>query len=277
AFAVRFLSATSTWMHSAAGRARLNSCRAALFVAVFALPVLCDVASAFVSPIAPARLLTPTNIMSSGGSSSSSSSSDAVSADSGATKQLPSLPATVKGILFDMDGTLTDSDTLHFEAYRETFLKLTPSFNGGERITREYYDDWMSGNSNPAIAVEKLFPEMLAEDQTALWKAKEEVYRNISTTMTLLPGLLNFLDCCRSEGLAMILVTNAPRLDAVHTLNILGLSDRFEETMVIGYECARAKPYPDPYLEGLSRLGLPADACVAFEDSVNGVSSAVSA
>ncbi|CAM9885869.1 unnamed protein product [Ectocarpus sp. 6 AP-2014] len=214
---------------------------------------------------------------SSSSSSSSSSNSGAVSAESRATEQLPSLPATVKGILFDMDGTLTDSDTLHFEAYRETFLKLTPSFNGGERISREYYDDWMSGNSNPAIAVEKLFPEMLAEDQTALWKAKEEVYRKISTTMTLLPGLLEFLDCCQSEGLAMILVTNAPRLDAVHTLNILGLSDRFEETMVIGYECPRAKPHPDPYLEGLSRLGLPADACVAFEDSVNGVSSAVSA
>lgn len=47
--------------------------------------------------------------------------------------------------------------------------------------------------------------------------------------------------------------------------------------MVIGYECARPKPHPDPYLEGLSRLGLSSDACVAFEDSVNGVSSAVSA
>lgn len=47
--------------------------------------------------------------------------------------------------------------------------------------------------------------------------------------------------------------------------------------MVIGYECARAKPHPDPYLEGLARLGLPAGTCVAFEDSVNGVSSAVSA
>lgn len=47
--------------------------------------------------------------------------------------------------------------------------------------------------------------------------------------------------------------------------------------MVIGYECARAKPYPDPYLEGLSKLGLSADVCIAFEDSVNGVSSAVSA
>lgn len=47
--------------------------------------------------------------------------------------------------------------------------------------------------------------------------------------------------------------------------------------MVIGYECARSKPYPDPYLEGLSRLNLSAADCVAFEDSVNGVSSAVSA
>eukprot|EP00903_Cladosiphon_okamuranus_P011003 g10392.t1 len=194
----------------------------------------------------------------------------------GEVKQYPSLPTTVKGILFDMDGTLTDSDTLHFEAYRETFLKVTPSFNGGEPITREYYDDWMSGNSNPAI-VEKLFPEMPADDQTALWKSKEDVYRLISTKMTPLPGLLDFLDRCESHGLAMILVTNAPRLDAVHTLEVLNLSHRFSETMVIGYECERSKPYPDPYLEGLSRLGLSADECVAFEDSVNGVSSAVSA
>lgn len=52
---------------------------------------------------------------------------------------------------------------------------------------------------------------------------------------------------------------------------------RFGETMVIGYECARPKPHPDPYLEGLSRLGLSAEACVAFEDSINGVKSAVSA
>ncbi|CAM9296550.1 unnamed protein product [Hapterophycus canaliculatus] len=155
--------------------------------------------------------------------------------------------------------------------------QLTPSFNGGERISREYYDDWMSGNSNTAIAVEKLFPDMSADEQTFLWKSKEEVYRQISTKMMPLPGLVAFLDACESKGLAMILVTNAPRLDAVHTLNVLGLSDRFAETMVIGYECARSKPHPDPYLEGLSRLGLSADSCVAFEDSVNGVSSAISA
>ena len=68
---------------------------------------------------------------------------------------------------------------------------------------------------------------MPADDQTALWKSKEDVYRLISTKMTPLPGLLDFLDRCRSNGLAMILVTNAPRLDAVHTLEVLNLSDRY--------------------------------------------------
>ena len=46
-----------------------------------------------------------------------------------AKKEQPSPPAIVKGVLFDMDGTLTDSDTLHFEAYRETFLKASKHYS----------------------------------------------------------------------------------------------------------------------------------------------------
>ena len=48
----------------------------------------------------------------------------AISAEQDAVAQHPLMPSIVKGILFDMDGTLTDSDSLHFEAYRETFLKV---------------------------------------------------------------------------------------------------------------------------------------------------------
>lgn len=76
------------------------------------------------------------------------------------------------------------------------------------------------------IAVEKLFPNMPAEEQTALWKSKEDIYRQISTKMTPLPGLSDFLERCREANLAMILVTNAPRLDAVHTLRVLDLYHR---------------------------------------------------
>lgn len=74
--------------------------------------------------------------------------------------------------------------------------------------------------------VEKLFPDMPSDDQTALWKSKEDIYRLISTKMAPLPGLLDFLEKCQKAELAMILVTNAPRLDAVHTLEVLQLSYR---------------------------------------------------
>lgn len=74
--------------------------------------------------------------------------------------------------------------------------------------------------------VEKLFPDMPAEDQTALWKSKEDIYRSVSTKLTPLPGLLVFLERCKAAGLAMIVVTNAPRLDAVHTLKVLGLFEQ---------------------------------------------------
>lgn len=56
----------------------------------------------------------------------------AMSAEHHVATNSPSLPSSIKGILFDMDGTLTDSDTLHFEAYRETFLKV----GGGDPCLR---------------------------------------------------------------------------------------------------------------------------------------------
>lgn len=78
----------------------------------------------------------------------------------------------------------------------------------------------------PVLSVEKLFPDMPTDHQTALWKSKEAVYRVISTEMTPLPGLLAFLERCQVAGLDMIIVTNAPRIDAIHTLKVLGLYER---------------------------------------------------
>lgn len=109
-------------MRSTSGRAGSVSCHPGCVV--FALALLAsDVSLAFV--VAPSAR---TGIMSTG--------INAVST-TGEVKQHPSLPTTVKGILFDMDGTLTDSDTLHFEAYRETFLKVRGLPSSGSCRWRE--------------------------------------------------------------------------------------------------------------------------------------------
>ena len=74
-------------------------------------------------------------------------------------------------------------------------------------------------------------------------------------------------------------VTNAPRPNAELMLRALGLADPPAfEVLVIGTECARAKPFPDPYLEGMRLLGATDPArCVAFEDSPTGMAAAVAA
>jgi HAD superfamily hydrolase (TIGR01509 family) len=226
------------------------------------------------------------------------------------------------GILFDMDGTLTDSDSLHYAAYRDTILRRVPTFNENKPIEREWYNGFMSGNSNDVIsksmqpstrtcihshsccikmisisdmmnlcifeqtctfiilvynAAATLFPDMPMAEQEAMWNEKEALYRDISTTLSPMPGLQRLLTWCDTHSIKLIIVTNAPRLDAVHTMAVLGLSERFGNTIVIGYECAHSKPHPAPYLEGLQRLQLPAENCVAFEDSLNGCRSATAA
>jgi beta-phosphoglucomutase-like phosphatase (HAD superfamily) len=60
-------------------------------------------------------------------------------------------------------------------------------------------------------------------------------------------------------------------------LRSVGLSAFFGERLVIGAECARAKPHPEPYLEGLRRLGVAAAGGIAFEDSPSGLAAAVAA
>jgi beta-phosphoglucomutase-like phosphatase (HAD superfamily) len=51
-----------------------------------------------------------------------------------------------------MDGTLTDSDSLHYAAYRDTILRRVPAFNENKPIEREWYNGFMSGNSNDVIS-----------------------------------------------------------------------------------------------------------------------------
>ncbi|CAN0094151.1 unnamed protein product, partial [Phaeothamnion confervicola] len=110
---------------------------------------------------------------------------------------------------------------------------------------------------------------------------KEGVYRRISGGMTRLAGLTRFLCHCDAAALQTVVVTNAPRVDAFHTLEVLGLTDRFAASVTIGMECSAAKPSPEPYLEGLRKLGdgagMRAAECVAFEDSPGGITAAVAA
>lgn len=172
-------------------------------------------------------------------------------------------------LLFDLDGTLTDTDRLHFEAYRRL---LTPY---GKAVTMAEYKGRIMGATNAAI-MQWLFPDLPRAKHEEMADEKERLFRSQLDRMAPLPGLMALLDWADALSIKMAVVTNAPRANAETMLGGLGLTARFP-VLVIGDELDRGKPDPLPYLTGLSRLGSARERALAFEDSRSGVQAASAA
>jgi HAD superfamily hydrolase (TIGR01509 family) len=172
-------------------------------------------------------------------------------------------------LLFDLDGTLVDTDAEHFAAYQRVFAPH------GIALDRALYTQKIMGFSNDIIARDFL-AHLTLREQAELLDAKEVAYRDNVGELTPLPGVVDLIAFADAHGLKRAVVTNAPRANAEMVLGALG----FDESLpirVIGAELARSKPDPLPYLTGLERTGGVASHSVAFEDSRSGVRSAAAA
>lgn len=97
-------------------------------------------------------------------------------------------------------------------------------------------------------------------------------------------GIQTFLDMCDNNNntekyinISKAVVTNAPRTAALQTLDALNLKNMFHGNVVIGEECTKPKPAPEPYLEALKVTGGTPERMVVFEDSRSGIASAKAA
>jgi HAD superfamily hydrolase (TIGR01509 family) len=175
-----------------------------------------------------------------------------------------------RALLFDIDGTLADTDFLHREAFHRV---LAPR---GHIVDEERFKRELQGFSNVSIG-ERFLPDESPERRVAILGEKEAIFRDlVAGQIVPLPGLMALLDRADSAGIPMVAVTNAPRLNAELLLSGLGITDRFK-AIVIGDELPHGKPHPLPYQEGLRFAGASAAASIAFEDSRSGVQSAAAA
>ncbi|KAL5099080.1 hypothetical protein RYX36_003407 [Vicia faba] len=181
--------------------------------------------------------------------------------------------APLEAVLFDIDGTLCDSDPLHYLAFREMLQQI--GFNGGNPITEEFFIDTVAGKHNNDIAL-ALFPGELERGLKFL-DDKEAMFRRLAAEqLKALNGLDKVRKWIQDRGLKRAAVTNAPRLNAELALSKLGLSDFFQ-AVIIGDECEHPKPHPEPYLKGLEALKASKDHTFVFEDSVSGIKAGVAA
>jgi HAD superfamily hydrolase (TIGR01509 family) len=174
-----------------------------------------------------------------------------------------------RALLFDLDGTLAETDSLHLPTWVDA---LEPY---GVDIDEEFYRERISGRSTGEI-VGDLLPDLSEEEGASIGDAKEASFRERAAGLEPLPGLLDFVQEGKRRGMHMALVTNAPKENVGAILPALKLQDYFQ-TVVLAAEVGAVKPDPAPYEAALERIGVSADEALAFEDSVSGIASSVAA
>ena len=174
------------------------------------------------------------------------------------------------GLLFDIDGTLVESDPLHLEAFNRAFAPY------GHHFDRARFGLELQGLANEAIGA-RFLPGETPERQWEIMMEKEALFRSLAAEgVEPVHGLFALLDWADAQNLPAVAVTNAPRPNAEQLLQAIGVTHRFKG-LVIGDELEHGKPHPLPYLTGLQILGANPENCVAFEDSRTGIKSATAA
>ena len=178
----------------------------------------------------------------------------------------------MRAVLWDMDGTLVDSEKLWDIAMHALYARsgavLTPEVRestvGGsaETVMRIVYDD-LGLDPDPAA---------MAESADWLHDYTGELFEQ---GLPWRPGAKEMLDGLTSAGVPMALVTNTRRGLTERALKSIG--SHYFTVSVCGDEVDEAKPAPDPYLRAAHLLGVPVEHCLAVEDSVTGTASAEAA
>jgi HAD superfamily hydrolase (TIGR01509 family) len=176
----------------------------------------------------------------------------------------------IRALLFDFDGLLLDTESPCYRAWCEVYEQ-----HGHELA----FTDWSAaigtvGGFDAAGHLAALIGAELAEDVREAKRVRE---LDLCDLEELRPGVAELLDEAEVRGLATAIVSSASEDWIGRHLERRGLLDRFDTVVAANGDRHRAKPRPTLYLEALARLGLPASAAVAFEDSPNGVAAAKAA
>lgn len=191
----------------------------------------------------------------------------------------------LKALLFDVDGTLADTEEVHRHAFNAAFASLGFDWQWDMSLYRELLQV-TGGKERLRYYWERSCPDVIERHDvatlaSAVHSVKTRYYTTIlqSGAVPLRPGIPRLLDEARAEGLLLGIVTTTT-FDNVKTLleTTLGTGSLHWFAAIGAGDCVpHKKPAPDIYHWVMERMGVRADECLAFEDSENGLRSARSA
>jgi HAD superfamily hydrolase (TIGR01509 family) len=173
-------------------------------------------------------------------------------------------------VLFDLDGTLVDTEPVWEVGLHELAARYGATLDAAvrERMVGSAAGDTMR------LLLDHVGQPWRDPEEGATW-LEQRMVELLAEGVVWRPGARELLDAVAEAGIPAALVTNTRRMLVEVLLETVGRA-RFA-AVVCGDEVVRTKPDPEPYLTAAAKLGVPAEVCVAIEDSPTGIASAVAA
>lgn len=184
-------------------------------------------------------------------------------------------PAAVKGILFDLDGTLVDSAPDICNATNSMLVSL-----GFDAVEQERVAGWI-GNGTPKLVKRALTGDFDGEPDAGLFAKAFPIFmadyeRHVCVDTYMFEGVPETLKTLHQAGFILGVITNKPASCTLPLLQQLGLDEYFS-SIVSGDTCKNKKPDPEPILFGLNEMGLNAADCILVGDSSHDLHAAENA
>ncbi len=198
------------------------------------------------------------------------------------------LPDEITACLFDLDGVLTDTASVHCAAWKDTFDRLLNERGDEPFRTPEDYDDYVDGKPRADGVRDFLasrdihLPEGGSDDEPGLHTV--HAVGNLKNDLLLerirrdgvkvYEGSRRYLEAARDAGLRRAVVSSSANTHEV--LDATGLAELVEAVVdgnTLGERHLRGKPAPDSFLAGADLLGVPAASAAVFEDALAGVAA----
>lgn len=175
----------------------------------------------------------------------------------------------VSVIVFDMDGVVVDSESLHEQAQYTIFKQF------GLDVPRSALTRFKGKTEEDVFYT--IIREFASEplDVSHLIHLKHETFRSLHDQLRPVKGALFFIKKA-AETYRLALTTSATKQDQERAFEKFGLGPYFD-IVVTKEDITRPKPDPEPYLVTIERLDVEPSSCLVVEDSVNGICSALAA
>jgi HAD superfamily hydrolase (TIGR01509 family) len=172
----------------------------------------------------------------------------------------------IEAILWDNDGVLVDTEELYFRATCEILAR------NAAVLSREQFIEYLMRRGQSVWEV--MLPDKSGDAIAALRRERDALYSELlKTEPSVMPHALEVVTAMSARyKKAVVTSSHREHFDIAHRSS--GMVAMFE-TIVAREDYVKSKPHPEPYLTALARLGLPAERCVAIEDSERGVASAL--